>query len=389
MTIGFPQFTAQPAPPEVVAPPSESRDAPTESHKPFDETLANADRAVSRKKDADEPKEIEHVAEDPAPTDADETESEVVAADDEGVVETDDEQAIVDLVVAEVEQLAGQVAPDQGDGLDVSELTNAGQLPVDGESVVKTDAPVQVAETPQVPLEFQAPVVAGGDTVTNLSNGAELSNDTGDSSSSHGQSSQQLPDAPGQSQVIGSARSANVLSQVFDVASAPSHAVQTQIDSVSQNTAPPPPLPAAPTAPVETSEDSANVARVARGLQSALNQRGGVVTLRLQPPEMGLVRVRMTMSEGAVRVQISAENDGVKTLLNRQLSQLRYALQGHGLNVEQLDVQSPQSNSHASFDHESEDGRSRGEYARQHGDAPESNDEEEKEFEQELTNTMA
>lgn len=93
-------------------------------------------------------------------------------------------------------------------------------------------------------------------------------------------------------------------------------------------------------------ETGVNLARVIRGLGGAVQHKGGAVTIRLTPPEMGVVRVRMTIEHGFVRAQIEAETEPARQLLTQQIGQLRQALHGHGLGVEKLEVQSmPQGSS--------------------------------------------
>ncbi len=113
--------------------------------------------------------------------------------------------------------------------------------------------------------------------------------------------------------------------------------------------------------------DAANVARVARGLQSALQQNGGSVTLRLHPPELGFVRIEMQVSNGTVSATLQSEQPQVRELLHQQLAQLRHGLESHGLNVERLQVQGPPNHHNfgdTSSDHRapSDDGRSRGHF---------------------------
>ena len=130
--------------------------------------------------------------------------------------------------------------------------------------------------------------------------------------------------------------------------------------------APPPPATnvLAPTQPL-SGEDQANVARVVRGIVNAVNQNGGSVTLRLQPPDLGFVRVELEFTDGAVRAAFQSEQPAVRTLLIQQMSQLRQALESHGLQVDRLDVQTMQSddnstNTDSQSDDVADDGRSRG-----------------------------
>ncbi len=122
-------------------------------------------------------------------------------------------------------------------------------------------------------------------------------------------------------------------------------------------------------------EGDVNAARIARGLQSALAQRGGTVTLRLHPPELGILKVQMQIQEGQVRAQFMTDNAAAKGLLTQELGNLRTALERQGLTVERLEVQmQPTQTTNMQSGQQSmtqqdqpEDGRSRGQFMRQGG----------------------
>jgi flagellar hook-length control protein FliK len=152
-----------------------------------------------------------------------------------------------------------------------------------------------------------------------------------------------------------------------------------------------------------TPGEDPNTVRVARAMQSALSQGGGSVTLRLQPPDLGMVRVQMQVQDGVVRAQLTAEHDSVRDLLNQQLGHLRTALESHGLTVDRLDVQTaPRAPGSTLGGQQSEqapqDGRSRGQYTRQDTGGGQNNAGQSggqtprqpgHEFEQELVNLVA
>ena len=126
--------------------------------------------------------------------------------------------------------------------------------------------------------------------------------------------------------------------------------------------------------------DSLNTARLTRGLANAVQQRGGAVTLRLTPPEMGTVRIQMQISGTSVSASFHAESSSAQTLLTTQLAQLRSALESKGMSVDRLTVQplattaSSQSSNQSQNQndaqqqgqgqqHNAGDGRSRGQYS--------------------------
>ena len=115
----------------------------------------------------------------------------------------------------------------------------------------------------------------------------------------------------------------------------------------------------------QSTQDQANVSRVSRALQTAVNQRGGALTLRLQPPELGSLKIEMLVRDGVVNARFTAQADSVRNLLMDQMGHLRHALDKQGLVIDKLEVQldNNSSNLGQSSDDASNDGRSKDEYA--------------------------
>ncbi|XAL99033.1 flagellar hook-length control protein FliK [Phycisphaeraceae bacterium D3-23] len=89
----------------------------------------------------------------------------------------------------------------------------------------------------------------------------------------------------------------------------------------------------------EADTSALNSARLTRGLASAVNQRGGAVTLRLTPPDMGTVRIQMQLTGAILSASLHTETASAHQLLTQQLGQLRTSLESQGLTVERLHVQ--------------------------------------------------
>jgi flagellar hook-length control protein FliK len=141
-----------------------------------------------------------------------------------------------------------------------------------------------------------------------------------------------------------------------------------------------------------------NLSRVTRGIQTAVQQNGGSVTLRVSPPDLGMVRVQMHIESGIVRAEIVAQHESVSSMLSRELGQLKNALEGQGLVVDHLSVQTmsatpPTSQSNGSSNWQAgEDGRSRGQFERDSRDQPSQrrpNDGKTTEFERAMLNLVA
>jgi len=86
---------------------------------------------------------------------------------------------------------------------------------------------------------------------------------------------------------------------------------------------------------------SAFTSQAIRGLTAMLNQRGGAMTMRLDPPELGALRVQMTITAGVVSADFQASTAAGHALLDRHMAALRTSLESQGLTVDRLTVQSP------------------------------------------------
>ena len=85
-------------------------------------------------------------------------------------------------------------------------------------------------------------------------------------------------------------------------------------------------------------EDSPLAGQVVRGLFTMVNQRGGTMNLRLDPPDLGQLRIQMTVARGMVTADFHPTTPQAHELLERNLAALRSTLEGQGLTVERLNV---------------------------------------------------
>ncbi|MGV3605088.1 MAG: flagellar hook-length control protein FliK [Planctomycetaceae bacterium] len=79
------------------------------------------------------------------------------------------------------------------------------------------------------------------------------------------------------------------------------------------------------------------VHRVARAFEAA-QQRDGEVRLRLSPPELGSVKISMTVQDGVMVAKLETETTTAQALINDNLQALRDRLQEQGIRVERFDV---------------------------------------------------
>lgn len=144
----------------------------------------------------------------------------------------------------------------------------------------------------------------------------------------------------------------------------------------------PPIIPQSQTSADNTEDDQRFPPQMVRGLTAMLNQRGGVMTMRLDPPDLGEVRVQMTLHQGTVAAEFQASTTQAQALLEKHMTVLRHALEGQGLTVDRLSVQispsQPQSmrddnannsanqgQSQQRFGHDAAGGESRGRHEQQ------------------------
>ncbi len=79
------------------------------------------------------------------------------------------------------------------------------------------------------------------------------------------------------------------------------------------------------------------VQRVARAFQAA-DQEGGQIRLRLSPPELGSVKLQISVQGGSLTAHVETETSSARTLLLDNLPALRERLAGHNIKIEQFDI---------------------------------------------------
>jgi flagellar hook-length control protein FliK len=93
-----------------------------------------------------------------------------------------------------------------------------------------------------------------------------------------------------------------------------------------------------------SSDDGAGGADRARfvgrveGAIRAAHQRDGKVNVRLSPPELGALRIELTLHQGALTARVEAETTTARNLLLDNLPALRDRLAQHDVHVERFDV---------------------------------------------------
>ncbi|HXE54338.1 MAG TPA: flagellar hook-length control protein FliK, partial [Tepidisphaeraceae bacterium] len=110
------------------------------------------------------------------------------------------------------------------------------------------------------------------------------------------------------------------------------------------------PTAAAGAAP-EAQFADANHTRIVAGIHGQLLPNGGSMHIRLDPPELGSLHVRVEMRDGVMTASFETTNDHATRLLSHSLSDLKTALESQGVNVDKLQVrQSPKDQQSSSND---------------------------------------
>ncbi len=79
------------------------------------------------------------------------------------------------------------------------------------------------------------------------------------------------------------------------------------------------------------------VQRVERAF-AAMSDRGGTVRLRLSPPELGSLRVEISVNKGVMKARVEAETKEAKNLLLENLPALRDRLAQQNIEIQKFDV---------------------------------------------------
>ncbi len=91
-------------------------------------------------------------------------------------------------------------------------------------------------------------------------------------------------------------------------------------------------------APRLTSAEAARfVSRVSKAFQAA-QDNGGVMKLRLSPPELGALRIELSVSNGALSARLETENPAARAILLDNLPALRERLAEQQIRIDQFDV---------------------------------------------------
>lgn len=84
-----------------------------------------------------------------------------------------------------------------------------------------------------------------------------------------------------------------------------------------------------------------NVDRVLRILHSRIGKGRSITTIRLDPPELGMLRIRMDLRNDQLFVEAQTETPAARKLLTEHVDALRKGLESGGVHLERFEVRGP------------------------------------------------
>ena len=97
----------------------------------------------------------------------------------------------------------------------------------------------------------------------------------------------------------------------------------------------------------QSGKTDTNVERILRVVRSQIGREYARATLRLDPPQLGTIRLRMDLQQDVLRLRIDTQTELAHRLLSEQLESLRQGLAGMGIHLEQVEIRPPAANAEA------------------------------------------
>ena len=109
-------------------------------------------------------------------------------------------------------------------------------------------------------------------------------------------------------------------------------------------------LPDPPQTSPEVDFAQTNHDHIVTGVHSQLLPHGGAMEIRLDPPELGALKVMVEMRDGVMNATFQTSNEQATQLLSHSLNQLKHVLESQGVSVERIQVQQAPKNEHTQGD---------------------------------------
>ena len=101
------------------------------------------------------------------------------------------------------------------------------------------------------------------------------------------------------------------------------------------------PTPPAPAEAEPGGSSDANIERILRYVHARIGKDRSVATLRLDPPELGMLRLRMDLRDTQLGLLIETQTPAARRLLSDKLDELRRSLAATGIQLERCEVRVP------------------------------------------------
>ena len=123
-------------------------------------------------------------------------------------------------------------------------------------------------------------------------------------------------------------------------------------------------------------KSDANIERMLRVVRSQISQDRTRATLRLDPPELGTIRLQMDLRKDVLSLRVETQTPLAHRLLTEQVESLRQGLQASGIQLEHVEVRPPAATDEANDPNLSQhaDARQTGHEQSNHADAEHSQD---------------
>lgn len=98
-----------------------------------------------------------------------------------------------------------------------------------------------------------------------------------------------------------------------------------------------------------TGNPTGNIEKAAEMIRSNVGLRNSSMTIRLDPPELGSMKLDAQLRNDVLTVKIQASSEAAKSMLESRVNELRIALERHGITIDRIDIEvRPQTGSQSS-----------------------------------------
>lgn len=104
---------------------------------------------------------------------------------------------------------------------------------------------------------------------------------------------------------------------------------------------------------------SANHGRILTAVRGQLLPNGGQIAMRLDPPELGVLQIRLDIKDGVINASFQSDNARAADLLTQGMTRLKQSLESAGISVDRLTVQMSPPSERSSNDRSAGDQSSR------------------------------